>query len=232
MQIIGHRGSAGTAPENTLAAFTDALLAKVDAVEFDVQQCATGELVVIHDLRVDRTTNGHGRVDQLSLTALKSLDAGQGETIPLLHEVLDHLNNKVSVNIELKATHTARQTAELIDRYVDEGKYNYNSFLISSFNHQELLRFREYNTQCRVAVLIAHMPIDHALSFPELDPWSINVDLDNTTPEFVQAAHHLGYRFLTYTVNHHDDFEELRQMGVDGIFTDYPALFSQANLNK
>lgn len=73
------------------------------------------------------------------------------------------------------------------------------------------------------------MPVDHALSLPQLDLWSINVDLDNTTPEFVQSAHHLGYRFLTYTVNYHDDLEELRKMGVDGVFTDHPALFSQAN---
>lgn len=229
MHIIGHRGSAGTTPENTLASFSTAIQAGVNAIELDVQVCSTGELVVIHDSRVDRTTDGEGLISQLSLTTLRKLNAGNGEKIPLLQEVLDLVNNKVEIHIELKAIGTAKKTAQLIEEYVEKKQYTYQSFLISSFNHQELMEFRTHNTECRIAALIAHTPVNYAAPFKNLGLWSLNVDFDNSSAEFVRSAHQHGYRFLVYTVNNLVDLNLLREMGVDGVFTDQPALFCQAN---
>jgi len=104
---IGHRGAAGHAPENTLASFRKAIELGLDMTELDVHVCASGELVVIHDENVDRTTNSKGWVSKLSLTELKRLDAGAGETVPTLAEVLDLLKDRIMLNIELKGLGTA-----------------------------------------------------------------------------------------------------------------------------
>lgn len=229
MHIIGHRGSAGTAPENTLASFATAIQAGADAIELDVQVCSTGELVIIHDMRVDRTTDGEGLVSQLPWTVLRQLNAGDGEKIPLLQEVFDLVDAKLEIHIELKAAGTAKKTAQLIEEYVKKGHYTYQSFLISSFNHRELMEFRKHDTECRIAALIAHTPVDYAVSFKDLGLWSLNVDFDNSSAEFVRSAHQHGYRFFVYTVNNLVDLNLLREMGVDGVFTDLPALFCQAN---
>ena len=94
MIIIGHRGAMGYEPENTLRSFQKALDLGVDMIEFDVHLCKSGELVVFHDEKVNRTTNGQGYIAQKSLEKLKELDAGQGEKIPTLEEVLDLVKGK------------------------------------------------------------------------------------------------------------------------------------------
>ena len=113
---IGHRGAMGYEPENTLRSFKKALALKVDMIEFDVYVCKTGEVVVIHDDKVDRTTNGKGYVVQKTLQELTSLDAGKGEKIPLLEEALDCINKKVQVNIELKGEGTAEPVYKIIQK--------------------------------------------------------------------------------------------------------------------
>ena len=123
MQIIGHRGACGYAPENTHASFERAIELGVGMIEFDVQRCKSGELVVIHDLMVDRTTNGSGYVSELTLDELQKLDAGDGEQIPTLREVLDRVDQRVAVNIEIKAAGIVGGVAAIIDEYVRERKW-------------------------------------------------------------------------------------------------------------
>lgn len=223
MIIIGHRGSAGTAPENTLKSLEQAISAGADGVEFDVQACATGELVIIHDRTVDRTTNGRGFVNRLSFEELRRLDAGQGEKIPTLREALDLINNRVEVYIELKGDLTSEKTAKLVNQCIKSGQYSADSFVISSFNHNELLNFRNFNTDCRLAALVAHTPLAYAKAFRGLNTWSLNVKIDYCFRAFVRAAHKRGRQFLVYTVNEIEDRDRLKKMGVDGVFTNYPA---------
>ncbi len=227
MLIIGHRGSAGTAPENTLKSFEEAVQAGADALELDVQICSTGELVVIHDMRVDRTTNGTGLVSRLTFSQLRGLDAGDKEKIPTLEEVLDLVDNRVDIHVELKSAGTSEKTADLLNRYVQEGRYTFDRFVVSSFNHHELVNFRKFNKACRLGALMAHTPINYAdvIGKNEPDFWSLNLDMDNTCPEFVRSAHEKGYRFLVYTVNELEDRDRLKEMGVDGVFTNFPARF-------
>src|SRR6056297_2287931 len=99
---IGHRGAMGYEPENTLRSFKKAIELNVDMVELDVYVCSSGELVVIHDDKVDKTTNGKGYVSEKSFDELRKLDAGMGEKIPTLQEVLDLIDKRAKVNIELK----------------------------------------------------------------------------------------------------------------------------------
>ena len=100
--IIGHRGASAAAPENTLAAFALAQAQGADGIELDVQLSADGWPVVMHDSKLERTTNGQGRVQQLSLAQLQELDAGQGQTIPTLDEVFETLGPNFLYNVELK----------------------------------------------------------------------------------------------------------------------------------
>ncbi len=115
---IGHRGAMGYAPENTLKSFKKALELNINCVELDVHACKSGELAVIHDDEVDRTTNGKGYIAEKDLNEVKILDAGEGEKIPLLSEVLDLIDKRIKINIELKAEGTAKPVYEMIEDYM------------------------------------------------------------------------------------------------------------------
>ncbi len=145
--IIGHRGASGYEPENTLLSFKKAISLNADMIEMDIFKCKTGELVIIHDNTVDRTTNGKGYIRDLTFQELRILDAGKGEKIPTLTEVLDLVNNKIKINLELKGEETAGPVCELIRKYVEEKGWNYNDFYISSFNHRLLQEFISVNTR-------------------------------------------------------------------------------------
>lgn len=116
--IVGHRGASGYEPENTLLSFERAIAMGVDMIELDVYVCKTGQLVVMHDDTINRTTNGKGKVMELTWDTLKKYDAGKGEHIPLLSQVFDLVNKRIIINIELKGPHTAKPVAELINYYV------------------------------------------------------------------------------------------------------------------
>ncbi|MYJ75784.1 MAG: glycerophosphodiester phosphodiesterase, partial [Gammaproteobacteria bacterium] len=141
MLIIGHRGAAGLAPENTLAGFARAVELGVDGVELDVH-LAGPEVVVIHDERVDRTTNGVGLVRDLTFAELRRLDAGDGQRVPTLKEVLDLVPEHMLVNIELKGVGTAEPVAAIVgDLALGAKRGRLPALLVSSFDHGELGRF-------------------------------------------------------------------------------------------
>ena len=103
-KIYAHRGASASAPENTIAAFKLAVDQNADGIELDVTLSKDGQIVVIHDDTVDRTTNSVGEVGDLSLAEIQALDAGQGEHIPTLEEVFESLDRQIIINIELKNT--------------------------------------------------------------------------------------------------------------------------------
>ena len=130
---IGHRGAKGYMPENTLPSFQYAMDLGCDWLELDVYS-VEDELLVIHDKRVDRTTDGHGLIEELKLDYLRSLDAGNGAKIPTLTEVLDLVNGKCGINVELKGRNTALPVSELLSNYA----WSAEKVLLSSFDHEEL----------------------------------------------------------------------------------------------
>ena len=154
MLKIGHRGAMGHEPENTLCSFQKALELGVDMIELDVYVLKTGELVVIHDDKVDRTTNGHGYVIDKSFKEIRSLDAGQGEKIPTLNEVFGLVDKKVPINVELKGEGTAIPVAKLIEQYINDKGWTEEHFLVSSFDHPELKKFKELKPNIRIGALI------------------------------------------------------------------------------
>jgi len=214
---IGHRGAKGHVPENTLPSFTRAIELGCEWIELDVY-LVEGELIVIHDKRVDRTTDGSGQVTDLSLRYLRSLDAGGGAGIPTLREVLDLVDRRCSVNVELKGENTAQAVSQLLDEYCGKG-WSPDQFLLSSFSHPELDRAdRRY----RRGALFGKLLADRWQRAEQLSAWSVNFDKKDVTIELVNDAHDRGYRVLVYTVNDEGDISRMIACGVDGIFTDYP----------
>lgn len=219
---IGHRGACGYEPENTLRSFEKAIELGVDMVELDVYVCISGELVVIHDDKVNRTTNGRGYVIKKSFQKLRNLDAGRGEKIPLLEEVLDLIDKRTGVNIELKGANTAQPVAKIIKKYVKDKGWSYNSFLVSSFNHHELSSFNKLLPQIKVGVLIAKLPVVYGELFEKFNIFSLNISTEFASKEFVDDAHQKGLKVYVYTVNKENDIQKLKAWGVDGIYSNFP----------
>ena len=222
MLRIGHRGACGYEPENTLRSFHTALQLRVDMVELDVHVCRSGEIVVIHDSKVDRTTGGTGYVADKTLDELRTLDAGKGEKIPTLQEVLALVNRKVKVNIELKGAGTAKPVFQLLEKHVREFGWSYGDFLISSFNHDELKEFRRLSREFSIGVLTLDIPTGFVEFAEEIGAYSVNVWVESISRELVDDARRRGIRVFVWTVDDRDDIERMRSLGVDGIFSNYP----------
>jgi glycerophosphoryl diester phosphodiesterase len=219
---VGHRGASGYEPENTLRSFERAIDMQVDMIELDVHRCASGELVVIHDKLVNRTTNGTGLVGSYKLQDLKKLNAGLEERVPTLAEVFDLVNRRVIINIELKGKGTATPTAQLIHEYVCARGWSYNDFLISSFNVKELTLFSQQAAQVPLGLLCSvFLPWKtcDALKISVMGVWVWRV-----TKKVIDKAHKRGIKLYVFTVNNKKKVMKLKSMQVDGIFSDYPDL--------
>ena len=211
--IIGHRGAAGLAPENTMQAFRRAFACGVDAVELDVH-VVNSRLAVIHDPTVDRTTNGRGPVSDFGIAELRTLDAGDGEAIPLLEEVLDVLPEGVGINIELKGPGTQKLVADMT-----HGRAN---TLVSSRDLRRLKAFRRARPDAMCAPVFRVPHPDMVGVARAIDAWSINIRNDLATPRRIERLRDAGFRVLVFTVNEQQRALELREQGVCGVFTDVP----------
>ncbi|HUS24197.1 MAG TPA: glycerophosphodiester phosphodiesterase family protein [Candidatus Binatia bacterium] len=222
--VIGHRGARGHAPENTLASFRKALELGCRWVELDVQW-HDGELWVMHDLRLERTTSGHGFLAEHDAATLRALDAGQGERIPTLREVLDLLDGRCGVNVELKtADGTARAVAQLLRDRIARGARP-EHFQVSSFHLPELREFRRALPEVPVGVLLAGVPLTLAQAAAELEASVVSLDAEFLEPLLIADAKRRGCHVYAYTINRADELPRLRRLGIDGIFTDYPNRF-------
>jgi glycerophosphoryl diester phosphodiesterase len=219
---IGHRGACGYAPENTLASFARALALGVDMIELDVYRCKSGEPVVIHDARLERTTDGTGYVAERTLPELKVLDAGAGKKIPLLSEVLLLVDARTQVNIELKGTDPCKAVAGVIEDFVGRGGWSYDNFLVSSFDHYALQRFAKLLPGVRRGALVSGIPIGYARCADKVGAYSLHLDKDFITPTFVRDARGRGMRIFVYTVDEPEDISRMKSLGVDGIFSNFP----------
>lgn len=220
--VIAHRGASGHWPENSLLAFRQALEAGANWLELDIHRSADGELVVIHDPSLQRTTSGRGLVAKQTLTELRQLDVGQGEKIPLLTEVLDLAAGRATVNIELKGKGVALPLAKLLDERLRADRQPADNILASSLYGEELILFAEQLPQIRVAP-VADRPNQQTWQLAErLGAWSVHVAKAAVDQRLIATAQQQKRKLLVYTVNDPDAVERLKQQGVDGVFSDYP----------
>ncbi len=220
--VFGHRGAMGHAPENTLLSVRIALGMGVDGVEIDVHLLGS-KLIVLHDQELNRTTNGSGRIEEHSLEEIRRLDAGRGERIPLLEEVIEAVPRGVVLNVELKGAGTGCEVASLLGAYIEEKGWGSDRFLVSSFDATELFRFRDGAPGIRLGILATE-----ALAEEDLEKavdegvWSLNLSVRAAARDVVGVAKGMGLEVLVYTVNSPDLADELKDMGVKGVFSDFP----------
>jgi glycerophosphoryl diester phosphodiesterase len=218
---IGHRGARGHAPENTLLSIDTAMCLGAHWVECDVQ-LHQGELLLMHDLRLERTTNGLGRLDQQPLAYLRGLDAGQGQQIPTLQEALALIDQRVGLNVELKTWNgTGAAVARVLREAVVQG-WPLEKLLVSSFHLPELYEFHDLAPEIPIGVLLCGVPLDWAGCAVELGASTLNLSDEFIDARLVADAHARGLKVYVYTVNHPDEIARMKALGVDGVFTDYP----------
>ena len=211
MNIIGHRGCAGEFPENTLAAVRGAS-PHVDAIEIDVRRCASGELVVFHDERVDRLTEATGRVDEFDYTALGSLTVGDStESIPTLADVLAACPAAVSVNIELK---TAGLTSHLLAAVDDTSQ----EILVSSFDPTALEPLE--TTGLSTALLFADAFDANLDRASRLGCMAVHPEHTLIEVEDITRAHERGFSVNAWTVETKPEVQRLLKGEVDGVIVD------------
>ena len=220
MLCIGHRGARGYAPENTLKSMAVALDMGTPWVEIDVYY-VDNHVVVIHDERLERTTNGNGYIKERSFQYLRTLDAGDGEKIPTLDEVLDLICGRAGINIELKDYDAVGPVLEIIQKRVNRN-WEINKFLVSSFNHFTLAGINKLDRRILIGLLLDGIPENYPSITKDLNAYSVNQSIEFIYSDFVMEAHDLGLKVFVYTVNEPDDIKRMEDMGVDGVFTDYP----------
>lgn len=227
--VEAHRGASAAFPENTLRAFRAALAAGARWAELDVHECADGELVVMHDPKVDRTTNGQGAIAELSLAELRRLDAGSwrgaefaGEPVPTLEEVLALLHAAgACLNVEVKRfarPAAAARLAGLLHAYAPGGG---SAHVVSSFDLEALLQVRAEDGRIPLAFLSSGCggvatAIEHGFPWVHLHTGAVN-------PDTMAAAYAAGLRVMAWTLDRPERFAHYARLGVDKVCTNRPA---------
>ena len=218
MMIMGHRGAAALEPENTLLSIARAMEIGVDAVEIDVHLSKDGELVVIHDPTVDRTTDGKGPVRGYALEDLKKLDAGKGQTIPTLQEVMDLIDKKVRLVIELKEEGTESMVVDLIKRNnLDDNVY------VISFWHELARKVKEIDSCIKTGVLLVGCPIDCCVA-TQASADALVMKYNFVNRRFVKMAHKENLQLFVWNIDDPHFLKPYVDMGVDGIGSNDPRI--------
>jgi len=230
---IAHRGASGSAPEHTRAAFERALQLGVDMIELDVQLSRDGELVVMHDLELQRTTNGAGTVRERPFAEIKALDAGAwygpqfvAQRVLCLDEVIEIVGTRARLNVEIKAPADdwAALATALLKTLRSHGLIA--TTIISCFEPGALAIVHECDSGARLGLLW------HQTEFSEAWQWARRLNAVSLHPywmlvsaDLVHAAHTCGLQVVTWTVNDVDRMRDLVRIGVDGIISDHPERF-------
>lgn len=216
MLRIGHRGACGRAPENTLASIEQAIACGCALTEVDVRRTADGQLVLLHDESVDRTTNGNGLVAEMALEDVRKLTCG-GQPVPTLAEALHAAAGRIGLILELKAEGLAADVCATLRASGCPGPVIYASFL-----HDELRHVRRMDPDARTMVLFRRLPEDPAAVAIALRATHVGVRFDTASRPLVNRLRKAGLTVFVYTVNRPEDLQTARSLGVDGIVSDWP----------
>lgn len=220
--VIGHRGAMGHETENTLASVQKAIDLEVDMIEIDIFKIKSGEIVVFHDELVDRLANATGRIEEYGISYVKQMVLDGNHSIPLLQDVLNLINNKVRLNIELKGAGTCDRVNHILKYYIEKKGWTLDNFLISSFKWDELREFRRINKDIPIAILTEGNPLDAIDIAKELNAEAINPDFEKLDLGVATKIKEAGFKIYTWTINEASDIELAKSWSVDGIITNYP----------
>lgn len=237
--IIAHRGGAKLAPENTLAAIRQAVELGVDMIEIDVILSKDGEIIVIHDDKIDRTTNGEGVVKEMTLDQIRQYDAGSwfdesfaGEKVPTLDEVFDAIGGESILLIEIK---DGDEEYPGLEKKVVESIHRHDAnewVVVQSFNEQSVLRVKQMDPTLMTFYLMGknfgefynRLPADKPATLPYQ---GVAVHYSGIDAEKAKKLHETGYQLYVWTVNEDTDMDMMIEAGVDGIITDRPDALSE-----
>ncbi|MCM3736373.1 glycerophosphodiester phosphodiesterase [Bacillus cytotoxicus] len=226
--IFAHRGVRSTHPENTMIAFQEAERVGAHGIELDVHVSKDGELVVIHDETVDRTTNGTGLVCKQTAQQLQVLDAGRDSSfheakIPTLREVLIWLSTTtLELNIELKTDIIRYPGIEEKAVALVREFHLSNRIVFSSFNHESVALLADLAPEIPRAILYDEPLADPIVEAKKRQATGLHPNFELLTKEFVQTAQQQGFIFRPYTINEYKDLQKMIDYGVDVIITDWP----------
>jgi glycerophosphoryl diester phosphodiesterase len=213
---IGHRGAAGHAPENTLLSIETALSFGAEVIEIDVHRSRDGQLIVMHDERVDRTTNGSGYIRDLTLAQLRALE------VPTLAQAIQAVKGRAALMVELKVRHIVPEVVRAVANVPDV------SVFYASFFHSELLRVRELEPGARTIALLEAVPVSLTAFAIDAQATHAGVAFQSLEPDFVRALQDAGLAVFTYTVDDPAEFRDARSLGVDGLISNFPDRLLQA----
>lgn len=220
--IIGHRGAKGYVMENTIASIDYALNLGVNAIEIDVYRCASDELVVFHDETLERVSTRMNRIENLTLSEIQLILLHGGYMIPTLQEVIEFIDDRVVLNIELKGRNTAERTFECVEKYIERGILSKSNLIISSFHDEELKKYRELDQDIRIGVLTRNnIEADIQLA-KELNAYSIHPYFEQLDKQLLDRLHSMKFKVFPFTINEPKIIGGFISKGVDGIFCDYP----------
>lgn len=219
---VAHRGASGLEPENTLRAFEAAIRQGATWLELDVR-LVHGRLLVIHDQTLDRTTDGAGNLADHPLEALRALDAGQGQRIPFLEEVLDLAAGRARLVIEVKDGQATAALVSVLRDAIAGGRWRPERLLISAFDDHVLERTRALEPAIPVALLADKGAGNEVLeAAARLGAEAVHISRWSARGRFVAAAHARGLAVGVYPVHRLWEYRLMHRLGVDSIFTDHP----------
>jgi len=236
--LFAHRGDLTHAPENTLPAFSQAIQKDADGVELDVKLTADGHVIVIHDGTVDRTTDGKGKIGSFTLEAIRELDAGAwfdsqfiGTKVPLLEEVFETVGKDKLINIELTNYFTPRdglvkKVCEVIQRHNNARQILFSSFLSSNLKTAQKTLPEIPRGLLALPGLMGLWARSFGFMFGEYQ--ALHPHILDVSREEIQRVHRVKRRVHVWTANSVEEILRLRDWGVDGLFTDDPAVAVKA----
>ncbi len=222
--IIGHKGASKNAPENTLKAFQKAIDLKADYIEFDIHLSKDGEIVIMHDVDTYRITGHEGLIKEMSLEELKALDAGEGEKIPTLKELIEISRGKIGLQVEIKVRGLEKQLVSLLKK-----NELIQSSIISCFNHTKLVKIQRIEPKLKLGA-IEPVILGREITWEDRKKivnkavnkgfYAIHPEYNLVNQELIEHAHDNNLKVNAWTVNDVEMMKEFINWGIDGIITD------------
>ena len=220
--MIAHRGASLRAPENTIKAYSKAIDLGVEMIELDVHMTHDNQLVCIHDRELNRTTDGIGLINELTLEEIQSFDAGDGEVVPTLEDVLVLCKDRIMVDIELKAIDIEKDVLSVVEKHNMLDKV-----IFSSFYHGSLLVLKELSGLCKTAILV-NKPIEDLIGYAKsIQANAINPKLSLLDSNLAEELHNASLQIYPWTVNTESDATRVLSLGIDGLITDDPEMMQR-----
>ena len=224
--VTGHRGASGHAPENTLSAMKVAIEMGAEFSELDVQETADGEIILLHDSSLKKTSGVDKNIWEVNYADLKDLDVGswfseeyKNEPIPTLQEVINLVKGKMKLNIEMKANKHEKMLAERTLKIVTDNDF-LDQVIFTSFKFDEIRKIRKINKEAKVGYIFGKMPQDVDVFSEDVDLLSVNIKTVDAA--FMKRAKDAGMEVAVWTVNKPEDMKRMIEIGVDDIITNYP----------